>query len=290
MPPPSIGPDEDLGQLLAHADDQPADDGAGHRGEAAQDHHRQRLQRHQRQRELHAQLAAPDDAGHQRHEAGHAPDDDPDAVERDADRLRRLVVVGHRAQRAAGGGVLEEQRQRDHQRRGDAGGIQVFLVDQHAALEHVLQQEHRVLGQADVDLVDVAAEQRLAEAVEEVGDAQRGHQQRDALLVDQLAQHQALDQPGHHDHHRHRGDEGQQVGQQLAVGAQQRRDPLGKRAIASAANSTIAPCAKLKTPLALKMSTKPSATSEYSMPDIRPPIRVSRKKVPCLVSQWLVPR
>src|SRR5687768_9358339 len=50
-----------------------------------------------------------------------------------------------------------------------------------------------------------------------------------------------------------------------------------KRAIASAANSTIAPCAKLKTPEALKISTKPSATSEYSMPVIRPPITVSRK-------------
>jgi hypothetical protein len=34
-----------------------------------------------------------------------------------------------------------------------------------------------------------------------------------------------------------------------------------KRAMASAANSTIAPCAKLKTPEALKISTKPSATS-----------------------------
>src|SRR3569623_3804541 len=51
-----------------------------------------------------------------------------------------------------------------------------------------------------------------------------------------------------------------------------------KRAIASAANSTIAPCAKLKTPDALKISTKPSATSEYSMPVIRPPRSVSRKK------------
>ncbi len=50
-----------------------------------------------------------------------------------------------------------------------------------------------------------------------------------------------------------------------------------KRAIASAANSTIAPCAKLKTPLALKISTKPSAISEYSMPAISPPISVSMK-------------
>ena len=34
-----------------------------------------------------------------------------------------------------------------------------------------------------------------------------------------------------------------------------------RRATASAANSTIAPCAKLNTPDALKISTKPSATS-----------------------------
>ena len=35
-----------------------------------------------------------------------------------------------------------------------------------------------------------------------------------------------------------------------------------RRATASAANSTIAPCAKLNTPEALKMSTNPRATSE----------------------------
>ena len=64
-----------------------------------------------------------------------------------------------------------------------------------------------------------------------------------------------------------------------------------KRAIASAANSTIAPCAKLKTPLALKMSTKPSAISEYSMPAIRPPMRVSMKNPMTLRrSQCVVPR
>jgi hypothetical protein len=48
------------------------------------------------------------------------------------------------------------------------------------------------------------------------------------------------------------------------------------RASASAANSTIAPCAKLKTPDALKISTKPSATREYSTPDIRPPSSTSK--------------
>ena len=49
------------------------------------------------------------------------------------------------------------------------------------------------------------------------------------------------------------------------------------RAIAKAANKTMAPCAKLNTPEALKINTKPKATSEYSMPAIRPPSSVSRK-------------
>ena len=51
-----------------------------------------------------------------------------------------------------------------------------------------------------------------------------------------------------------------------------------KRAMASAANNTIAPCAKLNTPEALKIRTKPKATNEYSMPAIRPPKSVSKKK------------
>jgi hypothetical protein len=58
------------------------------------------------------------------------------------------------------------------------------------------------------------------------------------------------------------------------------------RAMARAANNTIAPCAKLNTPEALKISTKPSATSEYNMPAIRPPIRVSMKKAMVVVSAF----
>src|SRR5713226_1819439 len=48
------------------------------------------------------------------------------------------------------------------------------------------------------------------------------------------------------------------------------------RASDNAANSTIEPWAKLNTPEALKISTKPSATSEYSTPVRSPPISVSR--------------
>ena len=57
MPPPTSGAPRDLAELLPDADDEAADDGAGDRGEAAEDQHRQRLERHDRQRELDAERA-----------------------------------------------------------------------------------------------------------------------------------------------------------------------------------------------------------------------------------------
>ncbi len=45
-----------------------------------------------------------------------------------------------------------------------------------------------------------------------------------------------------------------------------------------AANSTITPWAKLNTPEALKIRTKPSATSEYMSPAAMPPISTSSRK------------
>ena len=128
MPPPTIGPEVDLGQLLGGADDEAADDRAGDRVEAAQDQHRQRLQRDEGQRELHAVARAPDEAGDQRDEAGDRPDDRPDLLQRNADRERRLVIVGDRAQRAADARRLEQEREQRHQHAGDARGEQVELA------------------------------------------------------------------------------------------------------------------------------------------------------------------
>ena len=45
-----------------------------------------------------------------------------------------------------------------------------------------------------------------------------------------------------------------------------------------AANSANTPCAKLNTEEALKIKTKPKATSEYMTPVINPPITTSKKK------------
>src|SRR5690606_15333845 len=54
------------------------------------------------------------------------------------------------------------------------------------------------------------------------------------------------------------------------------------------ANSTMAPCAKLNTPEALKIRTKPSATSEYITPAMRPPISTSKKKATPAIATPLV--
>ncbi len=97
------------------------------------------------------------------------------------------VVVGHGAQGATGAGFLEKHRQRGHQHGGDQGGHHVLLVDQHATFKDAVEHKDRVFGHAHVDLVDVAAKQGLAETVDEVGDAQGGHEQRHAFLVGQVA-------------------------------------------------------------------------------------------------------
>ena len=74
----------------------------------------------------------------------------------------------------------------------------------------------------------------------------------------------ALDHEGERDHDRDRDDEGEPGVDADVV------DQAGEAQ--SAANSTMAPWAKLNTPEALKISTKPSATSEYITPAISPPI------------------
>ena len=96
----------------------------------------------------------------QRHQAGDQPDDEPDLVERNADRLGGGMVVGDGAQRAADARALEEQRQPGDQQAGDDGRPDVELVHQDAAVEQRFEDEDRLLGQADIERIDVGAEQR----------------------------------------------------------------------------------------------------------------------------------
>ena len=72
------------------------------------------------------------------------------------------------------------------------------------------------------------------------------------LLVHERAQHDPLDGEGQRDHH------DAVSASAISAGTPRSISPTS----VSAANSTITPWAKLKTPDALKISTKPSATSE----------------------------
>src|SRR5262249_52393710 len=118
-------PEIDLRQLLAGADDEPADDRAGHRRETAEDQHRQRLQRPQRRGDPPAQPRPPPHAGDRRADPPPRPHDEPDLVERYAYRLRGLVVVRPRAHRAADARLMEEDREPRHQPPCRNGGEQV---------------------------------------------------------------------------------------------------------------------------------------------------------------------
>ena len=95
------------------------------------------------------------------------------------------MVVGHGAQGAAGARVLKEHRQHRNQQGGAESGDHVEGVDQQAAFENARQQEDRILGDADVQHLDVRAPERLPETVHEEEDADRRHEKDDVRLVDQ---------------------------------------------------------------------------------------------------------
>jgi len=116
----------------------------------------------------------------------------------------------------------------DHQQRGDAGGVQILQAEHDAAGNQAVHDEHRVLGHAHVDAVDGAAEHHGPQAVEQVGNAQRGHQECDGLLVHQVAQGKALYHPGHQHHQGQRDHDGQQVAHHARRHAQPAGNPLGK--------------------------------------------------------------
>jgi len=84
-------------------------------------------------------------------------------AQRDADRERRLMIVGDGSQRPADPRPLEEYRQHGDQQAGCDGGPEVELVDQDAAGDQTLEQDQGILRDAEVESVDLAAEQRLAE-------------------------------------------------------------------------------------------------------------------------------
>ena len=138
------------------------------------------------------------------------------------------MIVGDGAERPADGRFLEKDGKPGHQHGAGPGGEQVELVQEDAGdLE-------RLIRDADVQYLDVRAPGDLTDALEKEIEADGGHEQDDALLVDQVAQHHPFDQhrQQHHDHGRnderqqhrhptlHQADQGQR--------REQHHSPLGE--------------------------------------------------------------
>src|SRR5882672_6507461 len=82
----------ELAELLAHSDDDAADDGARNRSETTEHEHRQGFERNDFERKGDVGTRAPHDAGGERHDAGREPHDDPNLLELNSDRKRGLVT------------------------------------------------------------------------------------------------------------------------------------------------------------------------------------------------------
>ena len=156
-------PEVGFRQFFSCADDQSADNGARHRGKAADYQNRQRFQGKKRDRELHAELGTPDGSGDQRHKACDQPHDEPDPADRNADRLGRGVIVRDGAERAAGFCPLEENGETRDQKSGDQAAPDIELVDEDAARKQALQREPCV-RRVQLERIDVRSERQLGRA------------------------------------------------------------------------------------------------------------------------------
>ena len=170
----------------------------GNRIEAAQDQHRQRLERNECQRVLDAVARAPEKSGNQSHRAGHAPHDRPDLLQRDADGQRRLMVIGHGAQCPPDSRATEKQCEHGHQDCGHSRGHEVELRNVHSRpVGHPLD---GFVLQPQFQAAHVGAPDHLRQALDEEREADRRHEQCDLRLIDERSQHHAFNAKSQHDH------------------------------------------------------------------------------------------
>ncbi len=94
------------------------------------------------------------------------------------------------------------------------------------------------IGNADIEALHVASPQGFSKALQKKRQSDGGHEQDDVILIDQRAQHQTFDSEGQRDHHYHGKNQREPYGHTLFDQTHQRH----------AANSTMAPWAKLNTP------------------------------------------
>src|SRR6266571_1567931 len=84
--------------------------------------------------------------------------------------------------------------------RSDVDLLQRYEAAEHLHVDRAARQV-KLVGDHDLRL---AAEHQLPEADEKIGDAEGRHEQDDVGLVDERAQHQALDRVGERQHHQDR--------------------------------------------------------------------------------------
>jgi len=126
------------------------------------------------------------------------------------------VAVSDGAQRTPDARFLEKHCERRDHDRCDHRGSDVDLLQRHEPSENL--EVDRSVRQVQVirdHHLRVAAEHEFAEPDEEVGQAERRHEQDDVGLVDQRAEHQPLDADGEHEHHAD-GDEEREKGRKVA--------------------------------------------------------------------------
>ena len=137
----------------------------------------------ERQRELHAEPRAPQKPADQRREAGGDPGGREDRGQAQADRAGGVGVGGRRPEGETNPGVLEKgDETSDHQGR-HRRGEQIEFGD-----EHTVDVERRV-ADADIEPMHLPAPEKLRAALDDVGEAERRHEQRDWRPVGERPQH-----------------------------------------------------------------------------------------------------
>ncbi len=187
VPPPISGSMTPVAQTLGHADDQRRHQHAGNTVQPAEDRDRQRLDQQQRQAPVDALHAAPENAGSRCRNGRKPPGNCDRALDANADRPRRALIVGNRAHHDPGARVEDHDRGDDQRRRNPAAD-QIGAVDQHVA------EEDRRLRNAETEPLHRRAEQARHRAAQQQLQSECQHHHHDDRLTDHAPEHRALDQ------------------------------------------------------------------------------------------------
>ena len=111
------------------------------------------------------------------------------------------MIVRDGAERAAGFCPLEENGETRDQKSGDQAAPDIELVDEDTARKQTLQREPSV-RRVQLERIDVRSERQLGRAFNDECGADGRHEQDQAVLIDQWAEHETLDNPRRKRHYK----------------------------------------------------------------------------------------